>query len=288
MSRVNLMSSSFGEVGWRPQWQRLNLKRIRRFSLAIIVLIPALYFLPIPTIFYLVCGALDIGRQKNVTVELIEKYFMGNGVLTWLLSPTNLLADALSHRNKLVYRLEDLPPVHRDKIETCVREFVANGDRIKEHVAKKSGHSKRCMLTFKWYGAQQSTELKFPAFERDFRYIKTIAVSIFNTCEHTSRHFGPMRLTFRVLYNLDPVASRDVFIEANDTVHYWSDDPLFIFDDTVFHRSINNVDHVRYCLFMDIVRPNYVPRVFDVAVRIASFTSGAFKQMFYRNWSFIG
>ena len=83
---------------------RVNLKRIRRFSLAIIVLIPALYFLPIPTIFYLVCGALDIGRQKNVTVELIEKYFMGNGVLTWLLSPINLLADALSHRNKLVYR----------------------------------------------------------------------------------------------------------------------------------------------------------------------------------------
>ena len=87
--------------------------------------------------------------------------------------------------------------------------------------------------------------------------------------------------------SLDPVASRDVFIEANDTLHYWSDDPLFIFDDTVFHRSINDVDHVRYCLFMDIVRPNYVPRVFDVAVQIASFISGAFKQMFYRNWSFV-
>ena len=266
---------------------RVNLKRIRRFSLAFIVLIPALYFLPIPTIFYLVCGALDIGRQKNVTVELIEKYFMGNGVLTWLLSPINLLADALSHRNKLVYRLEDLPPDHRDEIETCVLEFVANGDRIKEHVAKKFGHSKRCMLAFKWYDAPQSTELKFSAFERDFRYIKTIAVSVFNTRERTSRHFGPLRFTFRVLYNLDPVASRDVFIEANDTLHYWSDDPLFIFDDTVFHRSINDVDHVRYCLFMDIVRPNYVPRVFDVAVQIASFISGAFKQMFYRNWSFV-
>jgi beta-hydroxylase len=282
------MSSGFEKVSSAaPRWSGLNLKRFRRFSLAFIVLAPALYFVPIPTIFYLVCGALDISRQKNVTVELIEKYFMGNGILTWLLSPINLFADLLSHRNKLVYRLEDLPPDHRKEIETCVRAFVANGDRIKEHVAKKFGQSKRCMLTFKWYAEPQSTELKLPEFEQEFRYIKTIAVSVFNTRESTSRHFGPVRFTFRVLYNLDPAPGHDVFIEANGTTQYWSEDPLFIFDDTVFHRSVNDVDHVRYCLFMDIVRPSYAPRALDVAVQISSVIAGAFKQLFYKNWSFI-
>ena len=134
-------------------------------------------FRPNPDDFNLVCGALDVGRQKNVTVELIEKYFMGNGILTWLLSPINLLADLLSYRNKLVYRLEDLParPSQRDR-DFSVREFVANGDRIKEHVAKKFGQSKRCMLTFKWFAEPQSTELKLPAFEQEFRHIKTIAI----------------------------------------------------------------------------------------------------------------
>src|SRR5215212_7107746 len=72
------VSSNSGKVNWAAQrWPRFNLKSFRRFSLGIIVLTPVLYFFPIPTIFYLVCGALDVSRQKNVTVELIEKYFTG-------------------------------------------------------------------------------------------------------------------------------------------------------------------------------------------------------------------
>ena len=39
-----------------------------------------------------------------------------------------------------------------------------------------------------------------------------------------------------------------------------------IFDDTFFHRSTNDVEQVRYCLFMDIVRPNRWDALFDVAV----------------------
>jgi aspartyl/asparaginyl beta-hydroxylase (cupin superfamily) len=110
---------------------------------------------------------------------------------------------------------------------------------------------------------------------------------VFNTRERTSWHFGPLRLTFRVLYNLDPGDSREVFIEVDDKVHYWIDDPLFIFDDTVFHRSINDVEHIRYCLFMDIIRPNYSHKLFDIAVRVASTVSGSFKRAFYKNWSFV-
>ena len=120
-----------------------------------------------------------------------------------------------------------------------MREFIANGDRIKAHVAKQFGNSKRCMLTFKWFNAVQTTDLKIPAFERDYRYIKTIAVSVFNVRETTGRHFGPLVFTFRVLYNLEPVASREVYIEVDGRTHYWNDNPLFIFDDTVMHKSVN-------------------------------------------------
>jgi aspartyl/asparaginyl beta-hydroxylase (cupin superfamily) len=268
-------------------WKRSGVNRVRRVALLAVVLAPALYFVPVPTLIFIACGAIDVSRHRKITYELIEKYFMGNGILTWTLSPINLLADLFSYRNKGQYKLEDMPAEHRSEIEACVREFIANGDLIKAHVAKSLEQSKRSMLTFKWFNATQTTELKIPAFERDYRFIRTIAVSSFSTRERTSWHFGPLRLTFRVLYNLEPIDSKDVFIEVDDRVHYWVSNPLFIFDDTRFHRSINDVDHPRYCLFMDIVRPNHSRSAFDVAVRIASAISGSFKTLFYKNWSFI-
>jgi beta-hydroxylase len=274
-------------AGQQRRWRRPSFKSTRRVTLACAVLAPAIYFVPIPTMFYLLCGALDISRQRKVTSELLQKYFMGNGILTWCLSPINLLLDAFSHRNRLVYRLEDLPADHRNEIETCVRAFIAHGDLIKAHVAKRFSDNKRCMLTFKWYDKTLETDIKIPEFERRYRHIKTIAVSAFNTRERTSRHFGPLRMTFRVLYNLEPVASRDVFIEADDTMHLWSENPLFIFDDTIFHRSVNDVDQPRYCLFMDIVRPNYFPRAFDIAIQIPNAVLAPLKHVFYKHWSFI-
>ena len=51
-----------------------------------------------------------------------------------------------------------------------------------------------------------------------------------------------------------------------------------LLDDTMFHRSTNKVDHIRYCLFMDIVRPNHAEGVFAVAVRGASVIAGSFKR----------
>ena len=90
-----------------------------------------------------------------------------------------------------------------------------------------------------------------------------------------------------MLYNLEPVNSPDVFIEVDDRVHRWMDDPLFIFDDTAFHCSINGVDQARYCLFMDIVRPNYAHVAFEVGVRAVSAIAGSLKRLFYKNWSFV-
>lgn len=264
-----------------------RLKHARRFAIFAVVAALAAYFAPLIGLAFLLCGVLDVGRHRKRSYELIERYFLGNGVLTWLLSPINLLADLLSPHNPGVYRIEDMPAEQRSEIEACVRAFVANGDRIKEHLSGVSARSRRTMLTFKWYGTTQQLDLRIPEFEQDFRHIKTIAISVLNTRERTSRHFGPLRLTFRVLYNLEPVDSADVFIEVDGVTHYWNENPLFIFDDTFFHRSINDVDQIRYCLFMDIIRPNYFQAGFELAVRITSLVMGSLKSIFYRKWSFV-
>jgi hypothetical protein len=267
--------------------EHIDRKRARRIIVGLIVLIPALYFAPLITLFFVACGALDISRHFKITPDMAEKYFLGNGIPTWLLSPVNLLADVLSARNLGIYRLEDLPEEHRAEIEACVKAFVDNGGLIKAHVNELLGDKKRGMLTFKWYARRQDITVRIPAFEQDYRYIKTIAVSVFNTRERTSWHFGPLRLTFRVLYNLDPIDSDQVFINVDDKTHFWKQQPLFIFDDTLFHRSVNDVDQARFCLFMDIVRPNHLRPVFEAAVAGAALIASSFKTMFYKNWSFI-
>jgi aspartyl/asparaginyl beta-hydroxylase (cupin superfamily) len=265
-------------------------KRVRHIAVALIVLAPALYFAPWVVIFFLACGALDISRHFKFTAEMVDKYFLGNGIPTLLLSPINLLADILSARNLGIYRLDDLPAEHRAEIEACVKAFVDNGDLIKAHVSGMMGglgEKKRAMLTFKWYARPQDITLRIPAFEKEYRYIKTIAVSVFSTRERTSWHFGPLRLTFRVLYNLDPVDSDQVFINVDDKTHFWNKQPLFIFDDTLFHRSVNDVEQMRYCLFMDIMRPNHLQPVFEAGVAATAMLASSFKMVFYKNWSFI-
>ncbi|MGH7067601.1 MAG: aspartyl/asparaginyl beta-hydroxylase domain-containing protein [Acetobacteraceae bacterium] len=263
------------------------LKRLRRFAVVLVILIPGAWFVPVLTGILVACGAADVLRHRRITLRLVEQYFTGNGILTWLLSPFNLLADLLSHRNRGVFHLADLPAAHRAEIEACTRALIQHADEVKAHVARTLAANRRGMFTFQWYGEPQSPALRIPAFEQKYRYIKTIALSVFNTRERTHWHFGPLRLTFRVLFNLDPIASREVFIEVDNRTHYWMDEPLFIFDDTFFHRSINDVDHVRYCLFMDILRPNRCDALFNAAVRAVRIISGSFQRMFYKNWKFL-
>jgi beta-hydroxylase len=269
------------------KWKHPAAKRIRRIAILAVILGPAGWFAPIPTAILVACGVMDVLRHRRITLRLVEQYFTGNGILTWLLSPLNLLADLLSHRTPGICRLDDLPATHRAEIEACTRALAEHAGPVKAHVAESLAANRRGMFTFKWYDQPQAPKLRIPAFERDYRYIKTIALSVFNTRESTTWHFGPLRLTYRVLFNLDPVDSREVFIEVDGRTHYWADDPLFIFDDTYFHRSVNGVDHVRYCLFMDIVRPNHWDALFDRAVNAVSLISGSFQRMFYKNWSFL-
>src|SRR5258708_34592429 len=74
-------------------------KRVRRVVIFGAIFVPSVYFAPVPALIFILCGVMDISRHRKISYELIEKYFMGNGIWTWILSPINLLADLLSFPN---------------------------------------------------------------------------------------------------------------------------------------------------------------------------------------------
>ena len=126
-----------------------------------------------------------------------------------------------------------------------------------------------------------------PEFQAQYRHIRTVGVSIFNKKQSTDRHFGPLRVSLRFLYNINPVDDPNVFIEVGDRIHRWRDERVFVFDDTLMHRSVNEADAVRYCLFVDVLRPAGLPWVMSWAMALVGLLLSPFKRVFYRNWTFL-
>ncbi|WP_062218386.1 aspartyl/asparaginyl beta-hydroxylase domain-containing protein [Aureimonas sp. D3] len=261
-------------------------KALRRIAIALPVVALLLWFVPWLTLFWLVCGVIDVARNKGKNQLLISRYFMGNGILTWLLSPFNLLVDLLSHRNPGIYTLEDFPAEWREEIETVLNTFRTRRDEITGEIDAKFHDGRRGMYVYRWYGKKNIDTV--PEFNREFKYVKTIAVSVFSGKESTTWHYGPLRLTLRVLLNLKPADSDRVFIECNGQRHLWRDNPLYIFDDTLFHRSVNEVDARRYNVFMDVIRPTPVPGFLGALLSGVSMIADQMKSMFYKNWRMIG
>ena len=259
---------------------RRALKRIIPFALLI-------WFFPRVLATYFILGALDVRRNRPLQWSTIERYFTGNGVLTWLLSPFNLLMDllALPYTNKGVYQLEDLPPGHQDEVRTLIE--ATHRREVIKLLDSKLGDQKRGMIFFKWYGNNIPVTVDVPEFHQEYKYIRTIGVSIFNKKASTGLHFGPLRVSFRVLYNINPIDNPDVYIEVGGTKYRWRDSQLFIFDDTLEHQSINQSDNVRYCLFDDIVRPSGMPAVMSGVLAGIGMLLQPFKAVFYKNWTFL-
>jgi aspartyl/asparaginyl beta-hydroxylase (cupin superfamily) len=260
-------------------------KILKRAVIAVPVLAAAFYFIPIAAAVWLVCGIIDVMRNKGRTPLLYNRYFFGNGVPTWLLSPFNLLVDLISYRNPGVYTLDDFPPAYRAEIEEVLAVFKTHKDRIIADIDAKFEKGRRGMYVYRWYGKRFIDNV--PELNRDFKYLKTIAVSVFSGKESTSFHYGPLRLSLRILYNLTPVQSDQVYIECNGVKHYWHDNPLYIFDDTLMHRSVNEYDARRYNVFMDIIRPSPVPGLISAMLAIVSRTVERVNSMFYKNWTMI-
>lgn len=261
-------------------------KFLRKLGIAAPVLAVAVYFLPCVTLFYLVCGFVDVMRNDPRDVSLFAGYFLGNGVFTWLLSPFNLLIDLISYKNPGVWRLEDFPADYRREIEAVLAVFRLKQKEIIADIDASFESGRRGMYVYQWYGKQKIDTV--PEFNQRFRYIRTIAVSVFSGRESTSWHFGPLRLTLRVLYNLAPAPTDKIFVECGKVKNVWHENPLFIFDDTLLHRSVNEHDGRRYCVFMDVIRPSPVPGVLSALLTVVSLSVERINAMFYKNWKMIG
>ena len=271
----------------RQLFARIWKYSLRRVLFPICVLAPFAYFFPRLAIFYALCGAYDACRNRPVNAETLRRYFIGNGWGTWVLSPINILLDLLSlpYINKGVYRLADLPPAYQDEVTRVIR--AANDADLVRQLEERSKQNQRTMFFFRWYGANTNTWPNVPAFHQPWKYVQTIGVSIFNRRISTSKHFGYLRASLRVLYNLNDMKDDSAYIVVGDTTSYWRDNKLFIFDDTLLHLSANDTEQPRYCLFVDIVRPTLFPHLMAGVLTVVRYLTQSFKFIYYKNWKII-
>ena len=246
----------------------------------------AVFFAKVIGVLTLV-GAYDVSRNTNLDGSVVKRYFLGNGALTWLLSPLNAIMDvlALPFVNKGVYTLEELPAAYQSELKKVLDASVSENliEKLEEVVKDRA----RTMVFFKWYGENVKNSLEIPAFHDDYKYVQTIGVSVFNKKQSTSKHFGPFRATLRVLYNINQMTDASAYITVGNTTHYWKDEQLFIFDDTLMHQSINETSQTRYCMFIDILRPSLLPGVFKGIVGVVRYFLRSVNYIFYKNWDVV-
>jgi Aspartyl/Asparaginyl beta-hydroxylase len=250
-------------------------KIIRRAIKRGIVLVPLAYFYwPVVAIFF-TTGIYDVLRQKTKKKAfLFKQYFFENGTLTWIFSPLNTLIDiiCLPFINKQIYKLEELPKLHQEEIQSILNEVPKK--KLNDILEELNSSSERSMLFYKWYGYNVDNSYPVPLFHRKFKRIKTIGISSFNAQASTSQHFGWLRGGIRVLVNIDKDVQGNAYLEVNDRTHSWKEDgPLFIFDDTVLHQSFNLSDKRRNNLFIDIARPTPFPFLINSLFGIFGFIS---------------
>ena len=262
-------------------------KVTRRVGQVPLIVIVACVF-PKLVLVYAACGLYDVLRNDERTLETFDRYFFGNGWFVWLLSPVNVLLDLLSlpYVNKGVYSLEDLPPGHQTEIRRLLES--ADTQDLVGKLQQIAQAQNRSMFFFKWYGTNVETVVNVPAFHETFEYVTTIGVSVFNKRQSTSKHFGPLRVSLRVLYNVNDMTGNSAYIVVGNTKQYWRDNKLFIFDDTLLHQSFNESDKQRYCLFVDIVRPTMIPSVFKfVIAAVGKLMSQSANRVFYSHWKVV-
>ena len=260
---------------------------VRRVLFPLGVLCPFAYFFPKIAVLYVVCGAYDVSRNKVLNFSTLRRYFIGNGFGTWILSPFNTLLDLLSlpYVNKGVYRLEDLPRSHQDEVKRLMA--IAKEQNLTARLEERAKEFPRTMIFFRWYGVNVHSFLDVPAFHQSWKYIQTIGVSVFNKKVSTSKHFGYLRASLRILYNLNDINDRSAYIEVGKKINYWSENKLFIFDDTLLHESVNDTNQTRYCLFVDIVRPTPLPGVMRAVIAAVRLMTQSFKFVYYKNWKIL-
>jgi hypothetical protein len=192
---------------------------------------------------------------------------------------------SLPYVNKGVYRLEDLPLPYQDEVRHLIQ--ITKEENLVAQLQERAKEFPRTMVFFRWHGVNLDTFLNVPAFHQPWKYIQTIGVSVFNKKVSTSKHFGFMRASLRILYNLNDMNDHSAYIAVGDKINYWRENKLFIFDDTLLHESVNETDQTRYCLFVDIVRPTPFPGIMRAVISGIRLLTQSFKFIYYKNWKVI-
>ncbi len=265
----------------------LSGKNLRRIAVRLVIYAVIAWLLPGVALFYVLCGLYDVARNSRLDGYTVYQYFFGRGMFTWLLAPFNILMDIVSlpYWNKGVYQLADLPPAHQAEVRDLIQQM--KDEDLVGKIEQRLGDGAREMLFFKWYGQNIDGPIDIPRFRGDYPLVRTIGVSVFNRKKSTNRHFGPLRMTLRVLYNLNDVQSDQAWIEVGRHKNVWRDQKMFIFDDTLMHQSFNETDAPRYCAFVDIVRPGLFPQLMARLVDALGGVLIRVNHIFYKNWSFI-
>lgn len=268
----------------RPKSLSTDRPLIRRAAKTALLAAPLVYYAPLLSAAYAACGVVDVLRNTPRRLETMQRYFLGNGLLTWLLSPFNLMMDLLSipFSNRGVYQLSELPFNCQTELLGIFKEV--DTEEFRSAIRPLFAEYPRGMFFYKWYGQNLSTATGFPALHAKHRYVTTIGISAFAPQSSTSTHFGPLRATLRVLYSINQMHDPGAYIEVGETTNRWCDERLFIFDDTLQHKSCNETDSMRYCLFVDIIRPSLIPQIMRLLVRAIGTVFLPFRAKFYRNW----
>jgi Aspartyl/Asparaginyl beta-hydroxylase len=271
----------------RALFERISKFALRRVLFPVCVLAPLAFYFPKIALFYAICGGYDVSRNSGLKLSTLRRYFIGNGFLVWLLSPINILLDLLSlpHINKGVYRLEDLPPGHQNEVRRLIQ--IANNADLVRQVEERSKEHRRTMIFWRSYGVKADAIVNVPGFYEPWQYIQTIGLSVFNKRVTTSPHFGWLRASFRVLYNINDIKDKSAYIVVGDKTSYWCDNKLFIFDDTLLHLSANETDQLRYCMFVDILRPSPFPRVMEAVISAEGYLNKKFKFISLSGWTLV-
>jgi hypothetical protein len=259
----------------------------RRILFAVCVLAPFACFFPKVALFYAICGAYDLSRNKELKLSTLRRYFIGNGFSLWLLSPINIVLDlfSLPYVNQGIYQLEDLPADHQSEVRRLTQ--VADDADLVSRVEERSKDHKRAMFSWLWYGHKTDAAVDVPGFCEPWRYVQTIGLSVFNKKTTTSPHFGWLRPTFRLLYNINDIKDKSAYIVVGNKTNYWCDNKLFIFDDTLLHLSANETDQLRYCMFVDILRPTLFSRLMAAVVAVEAYLNRIFKFIRYSGWTLV-
>ncbi|HUI14175.1 MAG TPA: aspartyl/asparaginyl beta-hydroxylase domain-containing protein [Xanthobacteraceae bacterium] len=272
----------------RAVFTRIWKLTIRRVLFPVCVLAPFAYFFPKIALFYAICGAYDVTRNSGLKLSTLRRYFIGNGFLLWLLSPINVVLDLLSlpYFNRGIYSIDDLPPSYQDEVRRLIQ--VTDEAGLVRRLEERSQEHRRTMFSWRWYGIKSEAAVDVPGFDGPWRYVKTIGLSVFNKRTTTSPHFGWLRPTLRLLYNINDMHDKSAYIVVGNVTNYWCDNKLFIFDDTLLHLSANETDQPRYCMFVDILRPTPFPRVMAAVVAVEAFLNQKFKFIRFSGWTLVG